>query len=131
VLWICLRGTLGTLPHECLVHRAAIPSSLDVQSQPVVVPRLRSPRRCVVKSLFMVRVLRATRGEEVAVSGTGLSYFDSRITAAWAAGARWVLERIQADRAEPSIVAGEVEAIAEQASKRQSERPKRFAAKRR
>jgi hypothetical protein len=61
-----------------------------------------------------------------------LSPFDSRITAAWAAGARWVLERIQADRAEPSTVEGEVEAIAEQATKRQSERPKRkFADKRR
>lgn len=65
MLWICLRGTLGTLPHECLAHLAAIPDSLDVQSQPVVAPRLRSPR--VVKSLFMVRVLRAARGEEVAL----------------------------------------------------------------
>ena len=64
--------------------------------------------------------------------GIRLSPFDSRITAAWAAGARWVLERIQADRAELSTVACEVEAIATQASKRQSERPKRkFADKRR
>jgi|APSaa5957512535_1039671.scaffolds.fasta_scaffold14312_7 hypothetical protein len=64
--------------------------------------------------------------------GARLAPFDSRITDAWAAGARWVLERIQADRVEPSTVEGEVEAIAEQATKRQSERPKRkFADKRR
>ena len=72
-----------------------------------------------------------TSAKMVKGGGIRLSPFDSRITDAWAAGARWVLERITADRAEPSTVAGEVEAIAEQASKRQSERPKRFAAKRR
>ena len=51
--------------------------------------------------------------------------FDARISDAWAAGARWVLERIQADRADPSTVSGEVEAIVDQARKRQKQRPRR------
>ena len=51
--------------------------------------------------------------------------FDTRLSDSWAAGARWVLERIQADRADPATVAGEVEAIVDQSRRRQSERPTR------
>ena len=54
-----------------------------------------------------------------------MSPFDARISDAWAAGARWVLERIQADRVDPSTVSGEVEAIVDQARKRQKQRPRR------
>ena len=48
---------------------------------------------------------------------------DQRAQRAWFDGARHVLSRILADRAEPETVAGEVEAIADEANKRLSERP--------
>lgn len=49
---------------------------------------------------------------------------DQRAQRAWFTGARHVLRRILEDRETPETVAGEVEAIADEANKRLSERPR-------
>ena len=55
----------------------------------------------------------------------GLRPADLRVRDAWFEGARNVLNRILADRADPQTVVGEIEAIWDEAHRRESQRPRK------
>ena len=64
-------------------------------------------------------------GDLSQMSNNKLSPADTRVRDAWFEGARHVLNRILADRMDPHTVVGEIEAIWDEAHKRQSQRPRK------
>jgi hypothetical protein len=64
-------------------------------------------------------------GDLSQMSNNKLSPADTRVRDAWFEGARHVLNRILADRMDPGTVVGEIEAIWDEAHKRQSQRPRK------
>lgn len=63
--------------------------------------------------------------EDVAPHPSHISPPSRRVSEAWITGARWAVDRLEADRADADTVGREIAAIEAQANTRRSQKPKR------
>jgi hypothetical protein len=72
-----------------------------------------------------VKRLHFENPEDVAPHPSHISPPSRRVSEAWITGARWAVDRLEADRADADTVGREINAIEEQAQVQKSQKPKR------